>query len=121
MTDPSLDLSPFRCLREISLALMVDSGLGHLHRASIIAFRGASKITITARLGSRAKELYEAFGVTGYGLADFDENLLRLAVFRGTNNVPPVELVIGLRQATSDCPTPKVVEMKGLRRIHGSK
>ena len=66
ITDSGLNLSPFRCLREISLVLMVDRGLGHLPNFSTITSGVVSRVTITARLGSRAKELNKSFGGTGH-------------------------------------------------------
>ena len=116
MADPGLDLSPLRYLREISLTLMVDHGLGRLPRFSTITSGAVSKITITARLGSRAKELYKSFSGTGYGWADIDEDLLRLAVFQGKTNAPRVELVIDLREAYMRLSYPRGSENKGLKR-----
>jgi len=89
---------------------------GHLPRFSTITSGVVSKITITARLGSRAKELYKSFSGTGYGWADIDEDLLRLAVFQGENNAPRVELVIDLCQAYIRLSCPRGGESKGLKR-----
>jgi len=98
MSDVGLDLSPFRCLREISLALVIGHGLGtHLPRFSTITSGTVSKITFTAKLGSRAKELYSLFGA-GCEWTGADEDLLRLAEFQGGNNGRRVELVIDLRK-----------------------
>ena len=115
MTDPGLDLSPFRYLREISLPLMVDRGLGYLTRFSTIA-SGAVQDHDCRKLGSRAKELYKSCSGTWYGWADIGKDLLHLAVLQGKTNAPRVELVIDLRQAHTRLSHPRGGENKELRR-----
>lgn len=63
MIDAGLDLSPFKCLREVSLTLAIDRSLrSNLPRFSPITSGRMSKITIVARPDSQAKEISSLFG-----------------------------------------------------------
>ena len=111
-----LNLSPFKCLREISLALAVDRSMKlYLPRFSDITSGVVSKITIVAKLGSRVKELYHLFG-KGYDWSHIDNDLLRLAEFQGGNNARRVEVVIDLRRVRLGTPGPSGRERKSFER-----
>ena len=116
MADSDLDLSPSRRLCEISLGLVTDhNSRTNFPRFSAITSGTMSKITITAKLGSPAAELYRIFG----GKCDWagvDRDLVRLAEFQGGNNAQRLGLVIDLRRANLGPPHPSGKETKSFRR-----
>jgi hypothetical protein len=116
MTDIGLNLSPLKRLREVSLALAVDRGAkSYLPRFADVTSGTVSKITIVAKLGSRAEELVNLFG-KGYDWSYIDNDLLRLAEFQGRKNARRVEVVIDLRRARLGPPDPDGREKKNFER-----
>lgn len=115
-TDTGLNLSLFKRLREISLAHVVYHRMNiYLPRFADITSGAVSKITIVAKLGSGAKELYSLFGGE-YDWSYVDNDLLRLVEFQGGNNTRRVEVVIDLRRVRFEPPDPSGRERKSLER-----
>lgn len=115
-TDTGLNLSPFKRLREIPLSHAVYHSMKiYLPRFADITSGTVSKITIVAKLGSGAKELYSLFG-DGYDWLYVDNDLLRLVEFQGGNNARRAEVVIDLRRVRLGLPDPRGREWGSLER-----